>query len=62
MKLIIIPHNQTLIITEIETRQQSFKEVMDEVFETIVMVEKHQNFKIKLFEMIYNKNKYTVTL
>jgi hypothetical protein len=59
---VIIPHNQTEIITELETRQQSFKEVIDEVFETIVMVEKHQNFKIKLFEMIYNKNKYTVTL
>jgi hypothetical protein len=61
MKL-IIPHNQTEIITEIETRQQSFKQVMDEVFETIEMVEKHQNFLIKHFEMIYNKNKYSVTL
>jgi hypothetical protein len=59
---IIIPHNQTEIITEIETRQQSFREVMDEVFSTIEMVEKHQNFKIKYFEMIYNKQKYTVTL
>jgi hypothetical protein len=59
---IIIPHNQTEIITEIETRQQSFKEVMDEVFSTIEMVEEHQNFKIKYFEMIYNKNKYSVTL
>jgi hypothetical protein len=59
---VIIPHNQTEIITEIETRQQSFKEVMDDVFSTIEMVEKHQNFKIKQFEMIYNKNKYTVTL
>jgi hypothetical protein len=59
---IIIPHNQTEIITEIETRQKSFKEVMDQVFETIEMVERHQNFKIKYFEMIYNKNKYTVTL
>ena len=59
---IIIPHNQTEIITEVETRQQSFKEVMDEVFSTIEMVERHQNFKIKHFEMIYNKQKYTVTL
>jgi hypothetical protein len=59
---IIIPHNETEIITEIETRQQSFKEVMDEVFSTIEMVERHQNFKIKYFEMIYNKNKYSVTL
>jgi hypothetical protein len=59
---IIIPHNQTEIITEIETRQQSFKEVMDQVFETVEMVEIHQNFKIKYFEMIYNKQKYSVTL
>jgi hypothetical protein len=59
---VIIPHNQTEIITEIETRQQSFKEVMDQVFSTIEMVEKHQNFKIKHFEMIYNKQKYSVTL
>jgi hypothetical protein len=35
---------------------------MDQVFETIEMVEKHEEFKIKHFEMIYNKNKYTVTL
>ena len=59
---IIIPHNQTEIITELETRQKSFKEVMDQVFSTIEMVEKHEEFKIKHFEMIYNKNKYTVTL
>jgi hypothetical protein len=59
---VIIPHNQTEIITEIETRQQSLREVMDEVFETIEMVERHLNFKIKHFEMIYNKQKYTVTL
>jgi hypothetical protein len=59
---IIIPHNQSEIITEIETRQQSFREVMDEVFSTIEMVERHQNVKIRHFEMIYNKNKYSVTL
>ncbi len=59
---IIIPYNQTEIITEIETRQQIFREVMDEVFSTIEMVERHQNFKIKHFKMIYNKQKYTINL
>jgi hypothetical protein len=59
---VIIPHNQTEYITEIETRKESFREVMDQVFSTIEMVERHQNVKIRHFEMIYNKNKYSVTL